>query len=106
MQVAFPEAMARLLVRVLQEIAATGALDDEASLLTDRTFLVRAPRVIRGAAMLDGRSEAAPADLHVLRLLTAFRLPADVHAQVRSYRPVIITGQVSQGRSYRTGLTV
>ena len=54
------------------------------SLLTDRTLLVRYPRVVRASALLAGRDEASLDDLRVLSLLTTFRLPPELHAQVDS----------------------
>eukprot|EP01065_Artemidia_motanka_P021945 TRINITY_DN26159_c0_g1_i1.p1 TRINITY_DN26159_c0_g1~~TRINITY_DN26159_c0_g1_i1.p1 ORF type:complete len:811 (+),score=288.61 TRINITY_DN26159_c0_g1_i1:54-2435(+) len=46
--------------------------------LTDRSFLVRTPRILRAHALFNGRDQCTPADLFVLRLLTAFRLPPDI----------------------------
>ena len=67
------------LLTFLTRLRQRHALDHTNSLLTDRTFLTKAPRLIRAAAVVAGRDQAHPDDLHVLRLLTTFRVPEDVH---------------------------
>ena len=52
------------------------------SLLTDRTFLVKAPRILRAQAALEGRSVVEVQDLLALRHMTTFRVPPTVHQQV------------------------
>ena len=61
-------------------------LDHSNSLLTDRTFLAKAPKLIRASAVVAGREAAHPDDLNVLKLLTAFRVPDEVRAAVARLR--------------------
>ena len=50
------------LLRVLRD---EYGCDDRNSLLTDRTFLVRAVRVLKAKALLEGREHCEPEDLKV-----------------------------------------
>lgn len=68
------------------------------ALLTDRTFLVKTPRIMRARALLNGRSACTEEDLQVLRLMTRFRIPLHVHDQILD----IIT-KVLQSRRSRPG---
>ena len=52
--------------------------NDSNSLLTDRTFLVKAVKILKAKAVLSGRDRCMPEDLHVLKYLTAFRIPEEV----------------------------
>ena len=52
------------------------------SLLTDRTMLVKVPRMIRALALLEGRGRAIPEDLRVLKYILTFRVPEDVYDQL------------------------
>jgi MoxR-like ATPase len=45
------------------------------SLLTDRTMLIKVPRMIKALALLEGRGEAIPEDLRVLKYILTFRIP-------------------------------
>jgi MoxR-like ATPase len=49
------------------------------SLLTDRTMLVKVPRMIRALALLEGRDTATPDDLRVLKYILTFRVPEQVY---------------------------
>lgn len=49
------------------------------SLLTDRTMLVKAPRMIKAMALLNGRGEAISDDLRVLKYMLTFRVPEEVY---------------------------
>ena len=55
---------------------------DKNSLLTDRTFLVKAPRIMQAKALLAGRTRVAAEDLRVLAMLTTFRVPPHVHSDM------------------------
>ena len=78
-----PELVQELLVTILRNLIRDHRLTAENSLLTDRTFLVKALRVIKAHAFLHGRTTvAAPEDLSALRFMTTFRLPSKVHALV------------------------
>ena len=74
---------ARLLLQVLQNLVEKHGVNQKNSLLTesrtafgrpwspeDRTFLVKALRVMRARAVLHGRQECVPEDISVLRFLT------------------------------------
>jgi len=74
------EAVRDALLAFLERLRSRHGLDATNSLLTDRTFLTKAPKLIRAAAVIAGREVAHPDDLRVLRLLTAFRVPDDVHS--------------------------
>ena len=67
------------LLRVLRTLVEDHGLDDTNALLSDRTFLVNAVRVIKANALVEGRSACEPGDLHALALMTAFRIPAPLH---------------------------
>ena len=66
------------LLAFLQRLRSRHDLDHTNSLLTDRTFLTKAPKLIRAAAVVAGREAAHPDDLRVLKLLTTFRVPEEV----------------------------
>jgi hypothetical protein len=51
-------------------------------LLTDRTFLAKAPLLCRAHALVHGRQRCSLQDLHAVRHMTAFRVPASVHARI------------------------
>ena len=76
------ETVARLLLEILKILSTTHELDDANALLSDRTFLVKAPRVLKAAALRRGSLAVAPEDLRVLRFLTTFRVPSEVHETV------------------------
>ncbi len=54
------------------------------SLLTDRTMLVKVPRMIKALAMLEGRSEANTADLRVLKHILTFRIPENLYENLEN----------------------
>ncbi len=49
------------------------------SLLTDRTMLVKVPRMIKALALLEGRMCAEPGDLRVLKYILTFRVPEQLY---------------------------
>ena len=53
--------------------------DSSNSLLTDRTMLVKVPRMIKTLAFLEGRTEARVEDLRVLKYILTFRVPEHVY---------------------------
>ncbi len=70
-----------LLLQFLERLVNNFHLDETNSLLTDRTFLVKAVRILKAKAMIEGRMEVIPEDLSVLKYLTTFRVPEE--AQIR-----------------------
>jgi hypothetical protein len=63
-----------------------------ATMLTDRTFLVKAIKLLKAEAYLRGRDATVPADLHVLRFLTTFRLPPHIHEQITPIIQAVLDG--------------
>ena len=57
-------------------------LDEKNSLLTDRTFLVKAIRILKAKAVLEGRDEVIPKDLSVLKYMLTFRVPEEVYQNI------------------------
>ncbi|MXW43675.1 MAG: AAA domain-containing protein, partial [Candidatus Dadabacteria bacterium] len=57
-------------------------LNETNSLITDRTFFVKALKLIRSHALLNEREVCSREDLDVLRYMTAFRVPPDVYEQM------------------------
>ena len=78
-----PEPVAKLLLECLRRLARDHGLDETNAMLTDRTFLVKAPRVLKAAALRRGSLRVEAEDLRtVLPLLTTFRVPPEAHAAV------------------------
>ena len=69
-------------VLFLQWLSNHSGVTPRNSLLTDRTFLVKAPRILRAQAALEGRNQVEVQDMLALRHMTTFRIPATVHQQV------------------------
>ncbi len=59
-------------------------LNENNSLISDRTFLVKALKIIRAHAVLNGRKSCTMKDLEVLKYITVFRVPPEVYAQIDS----------------------
>ncbi len=57
-------------------------LNETNSLITDRTFFVKALKLIRSHALLNERDVCSREDLDVLRYMTAFRVPPEVYEQM------------------------
>ena len=70
------------LVEFLRRLVVDYDCNETNSLLTDRSFLVKAVKLLRGRALLAGRSRVDPTDLSVLSLMTTFRVPEEVAAKV------------------------
>ncbi len=67
------------LLDVLRALVLEFECNETNSLLTDRTFLVKAIKILRGAALLAGRDHVEVADLSALSWMTTFRLPPEAH---------------------------
>jgi MoxR-like ATPase len=80
--VAVPLRTRNALLEALRILRAEYGCDETNSLLTDRTFLVKAVKLLRGHAWLAGRGEVASDDLHVLRWMTTFRVPEEAHEKI------------------------
>lgn len=77
-----PAAVREALLGTLRALVEEHGCSEHNSLLTDRTFLVKALHLLRGRAALAGRASAALDDLDVLGWMTTFRVPAEVHEKV------------------------
>jgi MoxR-like ATPase len=66
------------LMGLLEHLVTNFHLNETNSLLTDRTFLVKAVNILKAKAILEGRTEVIPSDLSVLKYLMTFRVPPDV----------------------------
>ena len=74
--------MTDALREILRALIREHDCDETNSLLTDRTFLVKAMKLLRGRALLAGRDQVMPDDLDVLRWMTTFRVPGEVHEKL------------------------
>jgi len=77
-----PAAEKDRLVELLRRLVVDYDCNETNSLLTDRSFLVKAVKLLRGRALLAGRSRVERGDLAVLSLMTTFRVPEEVAAKV------------------------
>lgn len=74
----------RVLLNVLRTVIERYQLNENNSMLSDRTFLVNSVKCIQASALLGGRLATVLEDVHVLRFLTTFRVPPPVHAEIRN----------------------
>src|SRR2546425_234425 len=72
----------QLLLELLNVLLNDYNLNDSNSLLTDRTFLVKAVKILKSKAVLEGRTHCVPEDLYVLKYLTTFRIPEELHKRL------------------------
>lgn len=72
----------QLLLELLNVLQNDYGCDESNSLLTDRTFLVKAVKILKAKAVLEGREHCVPEDLFVIKYLTTFRIPEDVHNRI------------------------
>jgi len=70
------------LIEFLRRLVVDYDCDETNSLLTDRSFLVKAVKLLRGRALLAGRAQVERGDLAVLSQMTTFRVPEEVQAKV------------------------
>lgn len=97
--VSVPRRVQRLVLLLLAELVTEHGCTPANSLLTDRTFLVKAPRIMQAAALLDGRSVCEPADLHVVSLLTTFRVPEKVQESMEEIVDKILRREAEDGEA-------
>ncbi|MDH4121501.1 MAG: MoxR family ATPase [Deltaproteobacteria bacterium] len=91
-RVEVPDAAKLVLMHLLNRFVNQYKLDNTKALISDRAFLVKAVKLMKTRALLDGRSEVRPHDLHVLAFMTAFRLPPEIHRDL----PAIIEDTLVQ----------
>jgi MoxR-like ATPase len=75
-------AVKQLLLEFLNVLLNDYGLTDKNSLITDRTFLVKAVKILKSKAVLEGRDHCVPEDLFVLKYLTTFRIPEELHKRI------------------------
>eukprot|EP00931_Biecheleriopsis_adriatica_P032553 TRINITY_DN18991_c0_g1_i1.p1 TRINITY_DN18991_c0_g1~~TRINITY_DN18991_c0_g1_i1.p1 ORF type:complete len:806 (+),score=182.84 TRINITY_DN18991_c0_g1_i1:57-2474(+) len=115
--IAVPLEVRQLLLRLVQQLVlecrrASPAGSERSGVphtLSDRTFLVKAVRVLRASALSAGRDCCEPEDLFALRFLTTFRVPPDVHARIEDIiRGILEAAQEAASRGdpdWATGTT-
>jgi len=72
----------KVLVELLRVLRDDYGLGEGNSLLTDRTFLIKAAKILKAQAVLQGRQVCEPRDLFAMRFLTTFRVPTKVHEEI------------------------
>jgi MoxR-like ATPase len=77
-KVQVPDLIKRGLVDLLSRFVNQFKLDPSNSLITDRSFLVKAVKILKAHALLSGRMHVLPDDLSVLTFVTSFRVPEDL----------------------------
>ena len=77
-----PAAEKDRLIEFLRRLVVDYNCDETNSLLTDRSFLVKAVKLLRGRALLAGRDQVSAEDMTVLHWMTTFRVPEEVHEKV------------------------
>jgi MoxR-like ATPase len=70
------------LLELLRRLVVDHGCGEASALLTDRSFLVKSVKLLRGQALLCARERVLAEDLQVLSLMTTFRVPEEVHAAV------------------------
>ena len=80
--IAVPDAVRDALLEAFRILVVEYGCSETNALLTDRSFLVKAVKLLRGRALLAGRKAVAREDLAVLEWMTTFRVPREVHEKV------------------------
>ncbi len=83
-RVQLPTKVLKAYHRILHGLKTRYGCNEHNSLLTDRTMLVKTPRMIRAMALLRGRRKATLADLDVLSLILTFRVPEEVYQDLEN----------------------
>lgn len=81
-EVRVPNIVKASLSTFLKYLVTEHDLDETNSILSDRTFLVNALKILKANALLSGRMECVKEDLRVMVMLTTYRVPEEVHAIV------------------------
>lgn len=72
-------AVKQLVLEFLNVLINDYGCDDKNSMLTDRTFLVKAVKILKAKAVLEGRDYCVPEDMFVMKYITTFRIPEELH---------------------------
>lgn len=75
-------AVKQLVLEFLNVLINDYGCDDKNSMLTDRTFLVKAIKILKAKAVLEGRDHCVPEDMFVMKYLTTFRIPEELHDRI------------------------
>ena len=75
-------AVKQLVLEFLNVLINDYGCDDKNSMLTDRTFLVKAIKILKAKAVLEGRDHCVPEDMFVMKYLTTFRIPEELHERI------------------------
>lgn len=94
-----PKNVQRGLMEFIRILIEEENLDETNSLISDRTFLVKALSIIRAHAVLNGREVCAMKDLEVLKYITAFRIPPEVYDRLDSILERIIAKKKTRTNS-------
>ena len=81
-EIALPKVVLDAYQKFLDNLRNRYGCTPQNSLLTDRTMLVKVPRMIRALALLEGRDAAKVEDLRVLKHILTFRVPEHVYDQI------------------------
>ncbi len=81
-QVDLTNEVKELLLALLNVLLNDYNLNESNSLLTDRTFLVKAVKILKSKAVLEGRTHCIPEDLFVMKYITTFRIPEELHKRL------------------------
>lgn len=82
LRVELPDLVKEMLIGFVTNLVTRFDLNDNNSLITDRTFLVKAVKMLKAKAVLEQRWVVEPSDLIVLKYMTTFRVPPEVHEKV------------------------
>jgi len=82
LKVTLPNAVKEMLLTFITNLMTRFDLNDNNSLITDRTFLVKAVKMLKAKAVLERRWVVEPQDMIVLKYLTTFRVPPEVHEKI------------------------
>jgi MoxR-like ATPase len=78
-KVEVPDLVKRAMIELLSRFVNQFKLDTTNSLITDRSFLVKAIKVLRAQALMSGRMQVIPTDMAVLGYVTTFRVPEELN---------------------------
>jgi hypothetical protein len=78
-KVEVPDLVKRAMIELLSRFVNQYKLDTTNSLITDRSFLVKAIKILRAQALISGRMQVIPTDMAVLGYVTTFRVPEELN---------------------------
>ena len=81
-EVKIPKDVQESLAKFVSVLIEDFGLNETNSLISDRTFFVKALKIFRSHALLSNRDVCTLDDLNALKYMTAFRIPEDVYDQL------------------------